>query len=68
MSLKAFHVVFISLSILLSLGIGGWGIQSYFSDSNDVGVLVGLFFLLLGLGLVYYERKFIRKFKHVGYL
>jgi membrane protein CcdC involved in cytochrome C biogenesis len=68
MSLKAFHVVFISLSILLSMGIGGWGIQSYFSDSNDVGILVGLFFLLLGLSLVYYERKFILKFKHVGYL
>ena len=68
MSLKAFHVVFISLSILLSLGIGGWGIQSYFSDSNDIGILVGLFFLLLGLSLVYYERKFILKFKHVGYL
>ncbi len=68
MSLKAFHVVFISLSILLSLGVGGWGIQSFFSDSNDVGILVGLFFILLGLGLVYYELKFIRKFKHVGYL
>ena len=48
MSLKAFHVVFISLSILLSLGVGGWGIQSYFSDSNDVGILVGLFFILAG--------------------
>ncbi len=68
MSLKAFHVVFISLSILLSLGVGGWGIQSYFSDSNDVGILTGLFFILLGIALVYYERKFIRKFKHVGYL
>jgi membrane protein CcdC involved in cytochrome C biogenesis len=68
MSLKAFHVVFISLSILLSLGVGGWGIQSYFSDSNDVGILTGLFFFLLGIALIYYERKFIRKFKHVGYL
>ena len=68
MSLKAFHIVFISLSILLSLGIGGWGIQSYFSDSNDVGIRIGLFFILLGIGLVYYELKFIQKFKHVGYL
>ena len=49
-------------------GVGGWGVQSFVSDSNDVGILVGLFFILLGIGLVYYELKFIRKFKHVGYL
>ncbi|MGA7159360.1 MAG: hypothetical protein WBZ48_00020 [Bacteroidota bacterium] len=68
MSLKAFHVFFISVSVLLSFGVGGWGVQSYFSDSNDVGILVGIFFILLGVGLAYYEFKFIRKFKHVGYL
>ena len=68
MSLKAFHVFFISVSVLLSLAVGGWGIQSYFSDSNDIGILVGAFFILLGIALIYYEFKFIRKFKHVGYL
>ena len=68
MSLKAFHVMFITLSILLCLGIGGWGVYSFISDSNDVGIVVAVFFLLLGLGLVIYELKFINKFKHVGYL
>ena len=68
MSLKAFHLFFISISILMSLGVGGWGIQSYLSDSHAVGILVGLFFLLLAIALGYYELKFIRKFKHVSYL
>ena len=68
MSLKAFHLFFITVSILLSLGIGGWSIQSYLTDSNAVGVLVGIFFIILGLALVYYELRFIRKFKHVSYL
>jgi hypothetical protein len=68
MSLKAFHVVFITLSIILCLGIGGWGIFSFLSDSNDIGIVVAVFFVLLGLGLVYYETKFIHKFKNVGYL
>jgi len=68
MSLKAFHLFFISVSVLLSFGIGGWGIQSYLTDSNDVGILVGLFFILLGVGLIIYEMRFIRKFKHVSYL
>ena len=68
MSLKAFHLFFISISVLLSLAVGGWGIQSYLTNSDDVGILVGLFFLLLGIGLVFYEMRFIRKFKHVSYL
>ena len=68
MSLKAFHVFFITLSILLSIGVGGWGIDSFVSDASSLGLIVGLFFILLAAGLVYYETKFIRKFKHVGYL
>ncbi len=68
MSLKAFHVVFITLSVLLCLGIGGWGIYSFLTDSNEVGIIVALFFILLGVGLIFYELKFINKFKNVGYL
>jgi len=68
MSLKAFHLFFISVSVLLSLAVGGWGIQSYLTKSNDVGILSGLFFILLAAGLVLYELRFIRKFKHVSYL
>ena len=68
MSLKAFHVFFITLSVLLSLGVGAWGLGSYFSGSNGIGLLVGLFFLLFGAGLVYYEFQFLRKFKHLSYL
>jgi hypothetical protein len=68
MSLKAFHLFFISISVLLSFGVGGWGIQSYLTDSNEVGILVGIFFIILGFSLVYYELRFVRKFKHVSYL
>jgi uncharacterized membrane protein YczE len=68
MSLKAFHVFFISISILLCATVGGWGIQSFVTGSNAVGILVGLFFILLGSALVVYELRFIRKFKNVSYL
>ena len=68
MSLKAFHLFFISVSVLLSLGVGGWGIQSYLTDADTVGIVVGAFFLLLAIGLVVYEMRFIRKFKHVSNL
>ena len=68
MSLKAFHVFFISLSVLLSLGVGGWGLESYFVGSNEVGILVGICFVLMGLSLIYYELRFLRKSKHISYL
>ncbi len=68
MSLKAFHVFFISVSVLLCLVVGGWGIQSFVTGSNAVGILVGLFFILLGSALVVYELRFLRKFKNVSYL
>lgn len=68
MSLKAFHVFFISISILLCLSVGGWGIESFINGSNAVGILVGLFFILLGFALVIYELRFLRKFKNVSYL
>jgi membrane protein CcdC involved in cytochrome C biogenesis len=68
MSLKAFHVFFISVSVLLCLVVGGWGIQSFITDSNAVGILVGLFFIILGFALVVYELRFLRKFKNVSYL
>ena len=68
MSLKAFHVFFISISVLLCLGVGGWGIQSFISGSNAVGIVAGLFFVAFGIALVVYERRFLRKFKNVSYL
>jgi len=68
MSLKAFHVFFISISILLCLTVGGWGIQSFISGSNAIGILIGLFFILLGFALVAYELRFLRKFKNVSFL
>jgi len=68
MSLKAFHVFFISISVLLCLTVGGWGIQSLITGSNAVGILIGLFFILLGFALVIYELRFLRKFKNVSYL
>jgi hypothetical protein len=68
MSLKAFHVFFISLSILMCFSVGCWGIQSYISGSNAVEVIVGLFFVLLGVALAFYEVRFLHRFKDVSYL
>jgi len=68
MSLKAFHLVFVVASILLGLGVGGWGFLEYRS-SGEVGALVlGLVFLMTGLVLIFYGKRMLKKTKHIGYL
>lgn len=68
MSLKAFHLVFVIASILLGMGVGGWGIMEY-RATGEVGALVlGLIFLAMGIGLFFYGRKMLKKTKDIGYL
>jgi hypothetical protein len=68
MSLKAFHVVFVAASILLGLGVGGWGIHQ-FSTKGDVGLLVmGIVFLIMGIVLIIYGKRMLKKTKDIGYL
>ena len=68
MSLKAFHVVFITAASALAFGFGVWMIRSY----NDAGVARDLAFgiasLVTGVGLLAYEGYFLKKLKKVSYL
>lgn len=61
MSLKAFHVLFITASILLALGVGGYWLREW-AGHEGVGYLVaGLGAVAVGLALIGYEAWFIRK-------
>lgn len=68
MSLKAFHIIFVTVSMLLAGGFALWAVLQYRS-SGDVGLLVGgvlsgLIFVAMGV----YGRWFLRKLKHESYL
>lgn len=68
MSLKAFHVFFITLSILMLLMVGGWCFNNY-RDGGAAGYLGGAGLCVTGcLMLAVYGRYFLRKFKHISYL
>lgn len=54
MSLKWFHIVFISLSIVLSVWFGIWGL---FNDQIVLGSLA----LAASAGLVVYGNRFLAK-------
>lgn len=61
MSLKAFHIAFITCSTLLALGLAGWAWTHGFAGLAVGGVAVAVL-------LVVYGAWFLKKMKGVSYL
>lgn len=69
MSLKAFHLIFISAASALGFGCGVWGMKNYWSPGGELtDLLFGLASLVAGVGLILYERYFLKKLKHISFL
>jgi len=68
MSLKAFHLVFVSLSVLLMLVLAGWCFGNYRQDGGTANLVWGALALVAAAGLVVYGRIFLKKLKHISYL
>ena len=68
MSLKAFHIVFIIVSVLLSFGFGVWGIYTHLSFGNVTFLIMGVISFVIGIALIIYGINFMKKLKHIGYL
>ncbi len=68
MSLKAFHIVFIVLSIVMAFFCGVWLLREY-ADSRDAAqLIVGVVLILAGGALICYGKSVLRKLKHISYL
>jgi hypothetical protein len=59
MSLKWFHIVFITLSTLMGIAIGVWGLFNHF-------VALGLASLVASAALCVYGTYFVQKARKVG--
>ncbi len=69
MSLKAFHLIFITAACALAFGCTVWGVKDFLSEGGGSGdLLFGLSSLAAGVGLILYERYFLKKLKKVSYL
>ncbi len=66
MSLKAFHIVFIVVSILLALGCGLFELNNYTVSGEFVHILLASAAFLAAVGLVVYAIRFMRKLRHVS--
>jgi hypothetical protein len=63
LSLKDFHVVFISSAVLCCLGLSYWALRHCQMGEGGGYCLSSLLSLLIAVGLVIYEIYFIRKIK-----
>ena len=69
MSLKAFHVIFITAASAMAFGCGVWGLKNYFSpDGRLLELVFGIGSILVGIALIIYERYFLKKLKNISYL
>ena len=68
MSLKAFHVFFVVMSVLLSFGMAGWSAQEYMARGGTEPLVLGIVAALVGLVLPVYGHWFLKKLRHVSYL
>lgn len=65
MSLRVFHIVFIVLSIVLSLYVALWGIRVFSQDQSAGALALGVVFLCAAVGLMIYGKKTYRKLKEL---
>jgi hypothetical protein len=69
MSLKTFHLIFITAACALAFGCGIWSLKDYWSPEGRLThLLFGIGSLAAGVALIVYERYFLKKLKNVGYL
>ena len=68
MSLKAFHLVFIVASIALAFGFGVWLVRNYFAEGGVLNLIFATVSFGAGVGLIFYERYFLKKTKNISYL
>ena len=68
MSLKAFHIFFITVSVLLALGFAAWSINGYLHEGEPMMLVAGIISFLAGVLLVRYGVRFLRKLKHVSFI
>ena len=69
MSLKAFHVIFITAASALAFGFGFWLLRAYRSPEGVTSDLTwAIASIVCGGGLLVYEGYFLKKLKKESFL
>ena len=65
MSLRAFHIVFITVSVALMFYLTVWGIREYTTAHSSLGVSMIVFGVSGGISLLWYAKRVFRKLKEL---
>jgi ABC-type Mn2+/Zn2+ transport system permease subunit len=66
MSLRAFHLFFIALSVVLTAFFAAWAVGEYRAANDFTYAVVAVASLASGVGLVIYAAKFQRKTRRLS--
>lgn len=68
MSLKALHIVFVTASVLMAFGIGGWSFDQYHQQGALSDLYFGIGWIVFGLGMIVYGKMVLKKLKNISFL
>jgi hypothetical protein len=66
MSLRAFHLLFIALSVILAAYFGAWAVGQYRAAHAGVYLLVGIVSFACGVALAIYGAMFQKKTRRLS--
>jgi uncharacterized PurR-regulated membrane protein YhhQ (DUF165 family) len=65
MSLRAFHIVFVIVTVALSLFVAMWGFREYAHEQSTGALALAILFLVTAVVLVIYGKKVFAKLKEL---
>jgi hypothetical protein len=65
MSLRVFHIVFVTVCVVLSAWVAAWGFREYGATRSMGALSLALLFILTGFALVFYGVRVFRKLKEL---
>jgi hypothetical protein len=68
MSLKAFHIFFVTVSVLLTVVVGTLNLGAWRNGGEMSSLVQAIAWYGSALVLLAYGRYFLRKFKNISYL
>lgn len=68
MSLKAFHIVFVIVTVLTSWVVGALLCHAFLKEGNWWNLVGSLAAFATSVGLIYYGKYVLKKLKHISYL
>jgi hypothetical protein len=65
MSLRAFHIVFITVSIILMLYVTVWGVREFMASRSSQAISMIIFGVAGGVSLAWYGKRVFHKLKEL---